>query len=76
MAWFKCLTSSPQLRSNREIGQVMDYNNVTAVKESHFNASFPTMLIIHGFGSSCSRTWAREMRVAFLATVIIVFDPK
>jgi hypothetical protein len=47
----------------------MDYNNVTAVKESHFNASLPIKIIIHGFGSRCLRTWAREMRVSFLAVV-------
>ena len=49
--------------------QVLEYNNVTSVTESNFNASLPTKVIIHGFGSSCTKVWAREMRLSFLAVV-------
>ena len=49
--------------------QVLEYNNVTTVSNSFFNASSPTKVIIHGFGSSCDKVWAREMRLSFLAVV-------
>jgi hypothetical protein len=35
----------------------------------HFNASLPTKVIIHGFGSTCLRMWANEMRNALLSVV-------
>ena len=56
-------------RENRDLSQVLDYNNASAVAESNFNASLPVKIIIHGFGSTCLRLWAREMRVSFLAVV-------
>ena len=49
--------------------QLLEYNNVTTVSNSFFNASSPTKVIIHGFGSSCDKVWAREMRLSFLAVV-------
>ena len=49
--------------------QSLVYNNMTTVKESHFNASNPTKIIIHGFGSSCFRVWTTEMRLKFLNVV-------
>jgi len=54
-------------KNNKEIPQVLEYNNITTVAESHFNASSPTKIIIHGFGSSCDKIWPREMRLSFLA---------
>jgi len=54
-------------QQNRELHQVLEYNNVTTVSNSFFNASSPTKVIIHGFGSSCDKVWAREMRLSFLA---------
>jgi len=53
--------------SNKELPQILEYNNITTVAESHFNASSPTKIIIHGFGSSCDKIWPREMRLSFLA---------
>ena len=58
-------------RQNLEKAQLIEYNNVTSVLESNYNASLNTKLIIHGFGSSCHRVWAREMRLSFLAVVSI-----
>lgn len=52
---------------NKELPQILEYNNITTVSESHFNASSPTKIIIHGFGSSCDKIWPREMRLSFLA---------
>ena len=56
-------------RKNLEKAQLIEYNNVTSVLESNYNASLDTKIIIHGFGSSCNRVWPREMRLAFLAMV-------
>ena len=56
-------------RQNLEKAQFIEYNNVTTVLDSNYNASQETKLIIHGFGSSCNRVWAREMRLSFLAVV-------
>ena len=64
----------PTARANRDLSQVLDYNNMTAVVESNFNASLPIKIIIHGFGSTCLRLWAREMRVSFLAVVSFEFS--
>ena len=49
--------------------KVLEFNNVTTVSKSFFNASSPTKLIIHGFSESCDKVWAREMRLSFLAVV-------
>jgi hypothetical protein len=56
-------------RQNLEKAQLIEYNNATSILESNYNASLDTKLIIHGFGSSCHRVWAREMRLSFLAVV-------
>ena len=48
---------------------MLEYNNISSVLESHFNVSLPTKFIIHGFGSSCSKVWPREMRLSFLHVV-------
>ena len=45
---------------------MLDYLNVTSITSSHFNVSNPTKIIIHGFGSSCTKIWPREMRLSFL----------
>ena len=56
-------------RQNLEKAQFIEYNNITSVQESNYNATLDTKIIIHGFGSSCNRVWAREMRLSFLAVV-------
>ena len=56
-------------RQNLEKAQLIEYNNASSILESNYNASLDTKLIIHGFGSSCHRVWAREMRLSFLAVV-------
>ena len=56
-------------RKNPKKPQNLIYNNMTTVKESNFNASAPTKIIIHGFGSSCFRVWTTEMRLKFLNVV-------
>ena len=56
-------------QENREIAQMLQYNNLTSLKESNFNATLPLKVIIHGFGSGCNRVWTREMRLSFLAVV-------
>ena len=53
-------------RKNNEQAQMLDYLNVTSITTSHFNVSNPTKIIIHGFGSSCTKIWPREMRLSFL----------
>ena len=53
-------------RSNNEQAQMLDYLNVTSITSSNFNVSNPTKIIIHGFGSSCTKIWPREMRLSFL----------
>ena len=45
---------------------MLDYLNVTSITSSNFNVSNPTKIIIHGFGSSCTKIWPREMRLSFL----------
>ena len=56
-------------RQNFEKAQFIEYNNISSVQESHYNATLDTKIIIHGSGSSCNRVWAREMRLSFLAVV-------
>lgn len=34
-----------------------------------FNASLPTKVMVHGFGSDCSHIWVYEMRSALMAVV-------
>ena len=59
-------------RKNREISQLIAYNNYSSLAESNFNSSLPLKIIIHGFGSGCNRVWPREMRISFLAVVSTV----
>ncbi|XP_040564250.1 pancreatic triacylglycerol lipase [Lepeophtheirus salmonis] len=54
-------------RKNQEAPQLLRYNNISSVIESNFNVTCPVKFIIHGFGSSCSKVWPREMRLSFLA---------
>ena len=53
-------------RKNKETPQYLDYLNATTITSSNFNVSLPTKFIIHGFGSSCTKIWPREMRLSFL----------
>jgi predicted alpha/beta-fold hydrolase len=42
-------------------------STVWADAARRFNASSPTKVIVHGFGSSCSHVWVYEMRSALMA---------
>ena len=54
---------------NRDISHQMAYDNATSILSSSFNASQPSKVMIHGFGSSCHRVWAKEMRTALISVV-------
>ena len=56
-------------RANRQVPETFSYFNYTSMYGSHFNATAPTKIIIHGFGSTCSRIWASEMRLTLLSVV-------
>ncbi|CAG7822757.1 unnamed protein product, partial [Allacma fusca] len=56
-------------RQNRQVPEVFSYFNFTSMYGSYFNSSIPTKVIIHGFGSTCNRIWASEMRLALLSVV-------
>lgn len=51
--------------------EIYDWDNYTMIggRGSRFNASNPSKIIIHGFGSTCNRMWASEMRQALMAVV-------
>jgi len=51
--------------------EVYSYFNYTkfSLNGSKFNSSIPTKIIVHGFGSTCLRMWANEMRSALLSVV-------
>ena len=54
---------------NRDISHPIAYDNATSIMTSSFNASQPSKVMIHGFGSSCHRVWAKEMRTALISVV-------
>ncbi|XP_043212799.1 pancreatic triacylglycerol lipase-like [Amphibalanus amphitrite] len=54
--------------TNKHLAQVIPYRP-GPLDISRFNGSLPTKVIIHGFGSSCNRVWAHEMREALLFTL-------
>lgn len=54
---------------NRDSPHMLLYNNASTVVTSPYNASLPTKVMIHGFGSSCQRIWAKEMRTALISVV-------
>ena len=56
---------------NRDIPYAISYKNATSIITSPFNATLPSKIMIHGFGSSCHRVWAREMRMALISVVSI-----
>ena len=58
---------------DRDVPHFMTYNNATSVAGAPFNASLPTKVMIHGFGSSCTRVWAKEMREALIRVVSFAF---
>ena len=55
-------------RANKYTPIVYTYFNYTSIGEG-YNVSLPTKVIIHGFGSTCGRAWASEMRLTLLAVV-------
>ena len=54
---------------NRDLPHPLVYNNASTILTSPYNASLPTKVMIHGFGSSCQRIWAKEMRTALISVV-------
>ena len=54
---------------NRDASFPLAYNNVSSILNSPYNNSLPTKVMIHGFGSSCQRVWAKEMRTALISVV-------
>ena len=54
---------------NRDTAQTISYHNATSILASAYNASLPTKVMVHGFGSSCQRIWAKEMRTALISVV-------
>lgn len=54
---------------NRDTPHPLVYNNASTIMTSPYNASLPTKVMIHGFGSSCQRIWAKEMRTALISVV-------
>lgn len=54
---------------NRDTPHPLVYNNATTILTSPYNASLPSKVMIHGFGSSCQRIWAKEMRTALISVV-------
>ncbi|XP_037077008.1 pancreatic triacylglycerol lipase-like [Pollicipes pollicipes] len=55
-------------RKSPDLAQTATYKS-GKLDISAFNGSLPTKIIIHGFGSSCNRVWAHEMRQALLTTL-------
>ncbi|XP_034240820.1 uncharacterized protein LOC117645041 [Thrips palmi] len=62
------------LYSRRNRGDIplldVPFSNLSTVwadATRRFNASSPTKVIVHGFGSSCSHVWVYEMRSALMA---------
>lgn len=54
---------------NRDAPHPLVYNNASTILTSPYNATLPTKVMIHGFGSSCQRIWAKEMRTALISVV-------
>lgn len=54
---------------NRDTPHTLSYHNATSILGSAYNASLPTKVMVHGFGSSCQRIWAKEMRTALISVV-------
>ena len=54
---------------NKDAAYQLIYNNGSTIVTSPYNASLPTKVMIHGFGSSCQRIWAKEMRNALISVV-------
>lgn len=54
---------------NRDVPHPLVYNNASTILTSPYNATLPTKVMIHGFGSSCQRIWAKEMRTALISVV-------
>ncbi|EFX80967.1 hypothetical protein DAPPUDRAFT_50682 [Daphnia pulex] len=52
---------------NRDVPHPLVYNNASTILTSPYNATLPTKVMIHGFGSSCQRIWAKEMRTALIS---------
>lgn len=52
---------------SRDTPHPLVYNNASTIMTSPYNASLPTKVMIHGFGSSCQRIWAKEMRTALIS---------
>jgi hypothetical protein len=55
--------------------EVFSFFNYTKISSNslNWNASRPTKVIVHGFGSTCLRMWASEMRAALQSVVSLEF---
>ncbi len=53
-----------------DVPYLVAYNNLSSIHSSPFNASLPTKIMIHGFGSSCQRVWAKEMIRALIKIIV------
>ncbi|GAB6025976.1 hypothetical protein CHUAL_011945 [Chamberlinius hualienensis] len=52
--------------ANPDTAVTLHYDNVSSMYNPLFNRSQPIKLMVHGFGSSCQKQWAIEMRKALL----------
>ncbi|XP_040575800.2 pancreatic lipase-related protein 2, partial [Lepeophtheirus salmonis] len=49
-------------RNNPEEPEVFKYNEAGKLKDSNFNPSKLTRMVVHGFGGDCNLTWIVQMR--------------
>ena len=56
-------------KQNLKKEQLINYNNITSLLKSNYNASLDTKFIIHGFSDSCQNVWAKDMRLSLLKEV-------
>lgn len=61
-------------RKNPSIPVLMEYANATLLGTFYFNKFNPVKVMIHGFGSSCQKQWATDMRKALLSTASVSFS--
>jgi len=54
-------------RNSRGDAPIMEVAATNVSSAWSMNASLPTKVIVHGFGSSCSHVWVYEMRSALMA---------
>ena len=60
-------------RRNPDVPHIMTHSNANSIRTSPYNSSLPSKIIIHGFGGSCQRIWAKQMRKTLINVVSFVF---